>query len=158
MPSIFTKIIDGEIPGVFVWRDPQCVAILSIAPMNPGHTLVVPRREVDHWIDLDPVLARHLFTVAQTIGKAQERAFKPRRIGVMIVGDEVPHTHIHVVPINSAVELSFAHADHEPARGLARRGRRADPRRAARPRRRGRRGVIQLGAASASRFRSHGVG
>ena len=114
MPSIFTKIIDGEIPGVFVWRDPQCVAILSIAPMNPGHTLVVPRREIDHWIDLDPVLARHLFTVAQTIGKAQEQTFKPRRIGVMIVGDEVPHTHIHVVPINSPDELSFANADQSP--------------------------------------------
>jgi len=117
VPSIFTKIIDGEIPGVFVWRDPQCVAILSIAPMNPGHTLVVPRREVDHCIDLEPVLARHLFTVAQTIGKAQEQAFHPRRIGVMIVGDEVPHAHIHVVPINSAGELSFAHADHNPPEG-----------------------------------------
>jgi histidine triad (HIT) family protein len=117
VPSVFTKIIDGEIPGVFVWRDPECVAFLSIAPMNPGHTLVVPRREVDHWIDLDPDLARHLFTVAQTVGKAQQRVFNPRRIGVMIVGDEVPHTHIHVVPINSAGELSFAHADHSPREG-----------------------------------------
>jgi histidine triad (HIT) family protein len=115
--SIFTKIIDGEIPGVFVWRDAQCVAFLSIAPMMPGHTLVVPRQEVDHWIDLEPVLARHLFTVAQTIGKAQDQAFRPRRIGVMIVGDEVPHTHLHVVPINSAGELSFAHADSNPAEG-----------------------------------------
>lgn len=117
MPSIFTKVIDSEIPGVFVWRDAQCVAFLSIAPMMPGHTLVVPRLEVDHWIDLEPVLARHLFTVAQTIGKAQEQAFHPRRIGVMIVGDEVPHTHIHVVPINSAGELSFAHADNNPPEG-----------------------------------------
>jgi histidine triad (HIT) family protein len=115
--SIFTKIIDGEIPGVFVWRDAQCVAFLSIAPMMPCHTLVVPRQEVDHWIDLEPVLARHLFTVAQTIGKAQDQAFRPRRIGVMIVGDEVPHTHLHVVPINSAGELSFAHADSNPAEG-----------------------------------------
>ncbi len=114
MPSIFTKIIDGEIPGTFVWRDPQCVAILSIAPMRPGHTLVIPREEIDHWIDLEPELARHLFTVAQTIGRAQRQAFEPRRIGVMIVGDEVPHTHLHVVPINSAGELSFANADHHP--------------------------------------------
>jgi histidine triad (HIT) family protein len=115
--SIFTKIIDGEIPGVFVWRDAECVAFLSIAPMKPGHTLVVPRREVDHWIDLEPVLSRHLFTVAQSIGKAQEQAFRPRRIGVMIVGDEVPHAHIHVVPINSAGELSFARADQNPPEG-----------------------------------------
>jgi histidine triad (HIT) family protein len=117
VPSIFTKIIDGDVPGVFVWRDAQCVAFLSIAPMMPGHTLVVPRLEVDHWIDLEPVLARHLFTVAQTIGKAHEQAFQPRRIGVMIVGDEVPHTHIHVVPINTAGELSFAHADNNPPEG-----------------------------------------
>jgi histidine triad (HIT) family protein len=117
VPSIFTKIIAGEIPGTFVWKDDRCVAFLSIAPMKPGHTLVVPRDEVDHWIDLDPALAQHLFTVAQTIGKAQQQAFSPRRVGVMIVGDEVPHTHIHVVPINSAGELSFDHADPHPPEG-----------------------------------------
>ena len=111
MPTIFTKIIEGEIPGTFVWRDDRCVAFLSIAPMKAGHTLVVPRDEVDHWIDLDPELAQHLFTVAQTIGRAQDRAFAPRRIGVMIVGDEVPHVHLHVVPIDTAGELSFAGAD-----------------------------------------------
>ena len=117
MPSIFSKIIAGEIPGTFVWKDDRCVAFLSIAPMMPGHTLVVPRDEVDHWIDLEPALAQHLFVVAQIIGKAQRQAFSPRRIGVMIVGDEVPHTHIHVVPINSAGELSFAHADPNPPEG-----------------------------------------
>jgi histidine triad (HIT) family protein len=117
MATIFTKIIDGEIPGTFVWRDPRCVAFLSIAPMTAGHTLVVPREEVDHWVDLEPELAQHLFGVAQTIGRAQREAFDPRRIGVMIVGDEVPHTHLHVVPINSAGELSFAHADPNPAPG-----------------------------------------
>jgi histidine triad (HIT) family protein len=117
MPSIFTRIIDGEIPGTFVWRDPQCVAFLSIAPMTPGHTLVVPRAEVDHWIDLEPAIAQHLFGVAQTIGRAQRQAFDPHRIGVMIVGDEVPHTHLHVVPINSVSELSFDHADPNPPPG-----------------------------------------
>jgi histidine triad (HIT) family protein len=117
VPSIFSKIIAGEIPGTFVWKDDRCVAFLSIAPMMPGHTLVVPRDEVDHWIDLEPALAQHLFIVAQTIGKAQREAFSPRRVGVMIVGDEVPHTHLHVVPINSAGELSFAHADANPPAG-----------------------------------------
>jgi diadenosine tetraphosphate (Ap4A) HIT family hydrolase len=117
VPSVFTKIIDGEIPGIFVWKDPQCVAFLSIAPMKPGHTLVVPRQEVDHWIDLDPALTERLFTVAQTIGRAQQEVFSPRRIGVMIVGDEVPHAHIHVVPIDSAGELSFARADQSPPPG-----------------------------------------
>jgi histidine triad (HIT) family protein len=117
MPTIFTRIIDGKIPGTFVWRDPVCVAFLSIAPMTPGHTLVVPRAEVDHWIDLDPDVAEHCFRVAQTIGRAQRDAFGPRRIGMMIVGEEVPHTHLHVVPIDEVSELSFAHADPNPAPG-----------------------------------------
>jgi histidine triad (HIT) family protein len=117
VPSIFTRIIDGEVPGVFVWRDPQCVAFLSINPMHPGHTLVVPREEVDHWIDLDPELNAHVFDVAQTIGRAQDLALGARRIGVLVVGDEVPHVHIHVVPFDSAGELSFAHADPHPAEG-----------------------------------------
>ena len=117
MPSIFTRIIEGELPGVFVWKDPQCVAFLSINPMHPGHTLVVPRAEVDHWIDLDPALNAHLFHVAQTIGQAQDRALDARRIGVLIVGDEVPHVHVHVVPFDAASELSFAKADPNPPEG-----------------------------------------
>lgn len=117
MATLFTRIIEGEIPGVFVWRDPECVAFLSINPMHPGHTLVVPRDEVDHWIDLEPTLAAHVFQVAQTIGRAQQAALSPRRVGVMIVGDEVPHTHIHVVPFDSVSELSFAHADPNPREG-----------------------------------------
>ena len=115
MPSIFTRIIDGELPGRFVWKDNRAVAFLSIAPMMPGHTLVVPRKEVDHWIDLDPALAAHLFQIAQHIGKAQQLEWNPRRVGVLIVGEEVPHTHLHVVPINEPNELTFAHVDPSPA-------------------------------------------
>ena len=114
MPSIFSRIIAGELPGKFVWKDDRAVAFLSIAPMMPGHTLVVPRDEIDHWIDLDPALAAHLFAVAQQIGRAQDLEWKPRRIGMLIVGEEVPHTHLHVVPINSPDELSFANADQSP--------------------------------------------
>ncbi len=115
MPSIFSRIIDGEIPGRFVWRDDRVVAFLSIEPMRPGHTLVVPRAEVDHWIDLEPALASHLFVVAQQVGRAQNAGWRPRRVGVLIVGDEVPHVHIHVVPINAPGELSFANVDRSPA-------------------------------------------
>lgn len=115
MPTIFTRIIAGELPGRFVWRDDRAVGFLSINPMKPGHTLVVPREEVDHWIDLDPDLLAHLWRVAQWIGKAQQVVFTPRRIGVLVVGDEVPHVHIHVVPIDNAGELSFARADPSPA-------------------------------------------
>ncbi len=114
MPTIFSRIISGELPGRFVWRDDRVVAFLSIEPMRPGHVLVVPREEVDHWIDLDPALASHLFVVAQNIGRAQRLEWNPARVGVLIVGEEVPHVHIHVVPINNPGELSFAGIDRSP--------------------------------------------
>jgi histidine triad (HIT) family protein len=112
--SIFTKIIRGELPGRFVWRDDRAVAFLTIEPLRPGHTLVVPIEEVDHWIDLEPGLASHLFVVAQSIGRAQQRAFKPRRVGLSIVGIEVPHVHLHTVPIHAIADLDFARADRKP--------------------------------------------
>jgi histidine triad (HIT) family protein len=115
MSTIFSRIIAGDLPGRFVWKDDDVVAFLSIAPMMPGHTLVVPRAEVDHWIDLEAELAGHLFQVAQWIGRAQQRVWNPARIGMLIVGEEVPHTHLHVVPINSPGELSFSHVDPNPA-------------------------------------------
>ena len=110
MPTVFTRIIAGELPGAFVWRDDVCVAFLSINPMAHGHALVVPRAEVDHWIDLDGSTADHLFRVAHSIGRAQQRAFGCERVGLIIAGYEVPHTHLHVVPTNQLSELSFAHA------------------------------------------------
>lgn len=110
MPTIFTRIIDGEIPGTFVWRDDRCVVFMSINPMSHGHALVVPIAEVDHWIDLSPDDAAHLFDVARTIGLAQQTAFSPERIGVIVAGYEVPHTHVHVLPTNTMAELSFANA------------------------------------------------
>lgn len=111
MASLFTRIIDGEIPGRFVWADDRCVAFSTIAPITPGHTLVVPRAEVDHWIDLDDDLAAHLMVVAKAIGAAQQEAFSPARIGMIIAGMEVPHTHLHVIPIETEADLNFARAD-----------------------------------------------
>jgi histidine triad (HIT) family protein len=111
MPSVFTRIIQGELPARFVWKDELCVVFLSIAPLRPGHALVVPRAEVEHWIDLPAVTAGHLMMVAQTIGKAQQAAFNPARIGLMIAGFEVPHVHVHVVPIDGMQDLDFASAD-----------------------------------------------
>ena len=101
MPTVFTRIIDGEITGTFVWRDPECVGFLSINPVQPGHTLVVPKEEVDLWTDLQPTLAAHLMVVAQTIGRAQQATYGPLRVGLLIAGLEVPHTHLHVIPINA---------------------------------------------------------
>ena len=114
MATLFTKIIEGEIPGRFVWRDDRVVAFLTIAPIAHGHTLVVPIEEVDHWVDLEPDLAAHLMEVSRRVGQAQMRAFSPRRIGLIVAGLEVPHCHLHVIPIDSEADLSFARADHSP--------------------------------------------
>lgn len=110
MATIFTRIIRGEIPGTFVWRDDRCVVFLSINPMATGHALVVPVDEVDHWIEADPELMAHLFRVAHVIGQAQQRAFGCERVGMIIAGYEVPHLHVHVIPTDDMSQLSFANA------------------------------------------------
>jgi histidine triad (HIT) family protein len=114
MATLFTSIINGDIPGRFVWRDERAVVFLTIAPIRPGHALVVPIEEVDHWIDLDPDLASHLMVVAREVGRAQQAAFEPERIGLIVAGLEVPHTHLHLIPIDSEGDLSFSKADHSP--------------------------------------------
>ena len=110
MTTIFTKIIEGDIPGTFIHRDDRCVAFMSINPMAPGHVLIVPIDEVDHWVDASPDLVAHLFAVTHRIADAQRRAFDCERVGVIIAGYEVPHTHIHSIPTNDMSELSFANA------------------------------------------------
>ncbi|HEU5085145.1 MAG TPA: HIT family protein [Acidimicrobiales bacterium] len=114
MATVFTKIIDGELPGRFVWRDDRCVGFLSINPLRQGHALVVPIAEVDHWLDVDPELNAHLVRVSQIIGQAQMAAFSPTRIGLMIAGLEVPHVHLHVVPIDGVHDMDFANAARDP--------------------------------------------
>jgi histidine triad (HIT) family protein len=115
MPTLFTRIIRGELPGRFVWRDARCVAFLTIAPLRPGHTLVVPIREVDHWLDLTPDEAAHLTLVGQKVGRAIQSAFAPVKVGLMIAGLEVPHVHLHLVPIHELRDLDFARAEKSPA-------------------------------------------
>lgn len=114
MATVFTKIIDGELPGRFVWRDERCVGFLSINPLRHGHALVVPIAEVDHWLDVEPELNAHLVQVSQVIGQAQMAAFSPTRIGLMIAGLEVPHVHLHVVPIDGVHDMDFANAARDP--------------------------------------------
>ncbi|QDQ96843.1 HIT family protein [Tomitella fengzijianii] len=110
MATVFSKIIAGEIPGRFVWSDDRVVAFLTIAPVAQGHTLVVPRDEVDNWQDVDPSLFAHCSTVAQHIGKAVCSAFDAPRAGMLIAGFEVPHLHLHVFPAAdmSGFDLSLA--------------------------------------------------
>lgn len=115
MASVFTMIINGDLPGRFVWKDDRCVAFLTISPIRPGHTLVVPREEVDHWLDLDADLLAHLSKVSQSIGKALQAAWNPRKVGMIIAGLEVPHVHMHLIPIQNEVsDLNFANADPNP--------------------------------------------
>lgn len=108
--TLFTRIIEGEIPGTFVWRDDRCVAFMSINPLRRGHTLVVPILEIDHWIDCPADLRDHLFDVSQQIARSAQAVFQPVRVGLMIAGLEVPHLHIHVVPIDGVHDLDFANA------------------------------------------------
>lgn len=108
--TLFTRIIKGDIPGTFVYRDEFCVAFMTISPITTGHTLVVPIKEVDQWTDLPPKLNEHLFNVAKVIGRATKRAFGCERIALVIAGYEIPHCHLHVIPSNSMADLEFANA------------------------------------------------
>ena len=110
MSSVFTKIMQGELPGHFVCEDDFSAAFMSINPITEGHTLVVPRQETDHWIELPAEINAHLMDVAQRIGIAQQQAFSPERIGIIVAGFEVSHMHIHVLPVNSMDDFSFANA------------------------------------------------
>jgi histidine triad (HIT) family protein len=115
MPSVFTMIINGDLPGRFVYSDDEVVAFLTIEPMTPGHTLVVPRAEVDTWQDVEPALFNKVMAVAQRIGTAVCTAFDADRAGVIIAGLEVPHLHVHVFPARDLSDFGFAHVDRKPS-------------------------------------------
>ncbi|MCG8590431.1 MAG: HIT family protein [Proteobacteria bacterium] len=113
MASVFTRIIEGQLPGRFVWKDDRCVVMLTIAPHAPGHVMVIPREEIDHWLDLSPELLAHLTRVSHQVGQALQDAFKPVKVGMMIAGLEVPHVHVHLIPIRALGDFSFSNADHD---------------------------------------------
>ncbi len=110
MASVFSKIIDGELPGRFCWVDEKCVVFASINPISDGHMLVVPREEISKYTDAPDHLLSHLMTIAKKVGLALEMAFDAPRAGLLVAGFEVPHLHIHVVPAWGEGELSFANA------------------------------------------------
>ena len=114
MATIFTKIIEGDIPGRFVWNDDTCIAMLDVRPLHAGHCLVIPKVEIDQWVDLHLETANHLMTVAHELGNAQRSVIECERIGLMIAGFEVPHTHVHVVPMQSMAQLDFRNAEVSP--------------------------------------------
>ena len=115
MATVFTKIINGELPGRFVYEDDEVVAFLSIAPITQGHTLVVPRAEIDNWQDIDTAQFGRVMAVSQRVGKAVCKAFDVERAGVIIAGLEVPHLHVHVFPTRSLSDFGFANVDRNPS-------------------------------------------
>lgn len=114
-PSVFTMIINGDLPGRFVYEDGDVVAFLTIEPMTQGHTLVVPRAQVDKWQDTDAVLFGKVMDVAQRVGKAVCAAFDADRAGLIIAGLEVPHLHVHVFPAFNLTDFGFANVDRNPS-------------------------------------------
>lgn len=119
MTSIFTRIINRELPGRFVYEDDLgddgVVAFLTIEPMTQGHTLVVPRAEVDNWQTVEPELFNRVMAVSQRVGKAVCTAFDAQRAGLIIAGLEVPHLHVHVFPAYNLTDFGFAHVDRSPS-------------------------------------------
>ncbi|GAB3545793.1 HIT family protein [Arthrobacter tumbae] len=114
MSTLFTKIIAGEIPGRFVWKDEDVVAFLTIEPITDGHLMVVPRREVAHWVDLEPDLLGKVMDVAQKLARVQESAFNAKRIGVLMEGYEIPHVHVHIWPTQSPADFDVHNVDRAP--------------------------------------------
>jgi diadenosine tetraphosphate (Ap4A) HIT family hydrolase len=115
MATVFTKIINGELPGRFVYEDDDIVAFLTIQPMTQGHTLVVPRAELDNWQDIEPAKFARVMEVSQLIGRAVCKAFDTERSGVIIAGLEVPHLHVHVFPARQLSDFGFANVDQNPS-------------------------------------------
>ncbi len=108
--TLFSRIISGEIPGTFVYRDDLCAAFMTISPITTGHLLLVPISEIDEWTDLPNSLITHMFVVAKNISIAQKSVFNCRRVAVIIAGYEIPHCHLHLIPTNSMADLSFDNA------------------------------------------------
>lgn len=107
MPTIFSRIIAGEIPCYKVAEDDKCLAFLDIRPVVFGHTLVIPKTEIDYLFDMDDAYLTHLNLFAKRVAKVLREEVPCIRIGVMVAGLEVPHAHIHLIPMNAISELSF---------------------------------------------------
>lgn len=107
MASIFTKIINGEIPCYKVAEDDRYIAMLDISPLKAGHTLIVPKKEVDYIFDIDDDTISGMIIFAKNVAIALKSVVECKRIGVVVIGLEVPHAHIHLIPMNSEADISF---------------------------------------------------
>ena len=107
MTSIFTKIISGDIPSYKVAENDNYLAFLDIQPLVKGHVLVVPKKEVDYIFDLDDDTLSGLMSFAKTVAKKMDKVLDCKRIGVTVIGLEVPHAHVHLIPINGVADMDF---------------------------------------------------
>ncbi len=107
MASIFTEIVNGELPSYKVAETEDYYAFLDIFPLKMGHTLVIPKKEVDYIFDLDDELYKGLFVFAKKVGKAIEKVIPCKRIGITVIGLEVPHAHIHLIPLDGLFDIDF---------------------------------------------------
>jgi histidine triad (HIT) family protein len=114
MSTLFTRILNGEIPGRFVWREDDVSAFLTTGPLADGHTLVVPTEEVDRWTDASPETLARVMEVARRIGAVQVDIFDAPRAGLIVAGYEINHLHVHVWPSRSMADFNFASADQNP--------------------------------------------
>ncbi len=115
MSSIFTKIVNGEIPCHKIAEDDRFLAFLDVMPLVEGHTLVIPKQEVDYIFDLEPDLLADLMKFAQKIAPAIKKAIPCKRLGVTVIGLEVPHAHIHLVPMNRMADMNFSNEKLKPS-------------------------------------------
>lgn len=108
MASIFTKIINGEIPSYKIAETDNCYAFLDINPLKEGHTLVIPKKEVDYLFDVDDAILTEMNLLSKRIAKAIEKVIPCKRVGVAVLGLEVPHAHIHLIPIDDLYDIEFS--------------------------------------------------
>jgi len=108
MPSLFSRIVAGEIPAYKVAENESCIAFLDINPLAKGHTLVIPKKEIDYVFDIEDDLYKELWLFSKKVAAAIEKAVPCKRIGVAIIGLEVPHVHIHLIPMNCVSDMNFA--------------------------------------------------
>ena len=119
MPTLFTRIVKGEIPCHKIYEDDRYLAFLDIRPINPGHTLVITKQEIEYIFDVEDELLGGLILCAKRMAKAIEKEVSCKRIGIMVAGLEVPHVHVHLVPIFEVLDLNFARAKSASAEELA---------------------------------------
>jgi len=110
MPTLFTRIIAGEIPAHKILENSEYLAFLDLRPVSPGHTLVIPKQEIDYIFDMEDDLLKELMVFAKKVAKAIKKTLPCKKVGIMVAGIEVPHAHVHLIPINSVSDLNFARA------------------------------------------------